>query len=209
MYRDEYRVEKIMRFALIAGLLTAATSSAIGQTTNVVQPAYFVLKGTTQTASGGVKSVRVVNKDILAALNETGAYQFEARAALLFVSTDDEQLPVLMVRNVSGSQVTTNDIGDFFGITEIGDEVRSPDDSIRWQTWNFAFDNNTTNETAFQLWGATTIERGTVHAGRNGEGAGSPAFVSDVRGVGRVQGAVTVFSGTVSSGNAALVREER
>src|SRR5215467_8052415 len=110
-----------MRFALIAGLLTVATSSAIGQTTNVVQPAFFVLKGTTQTPSGGVKSVRVVNKDILAALNETGAYEFGARSTLLFVSTDDEQPPVLMVRNVSGNQVTTNDVGGFFGIMEIGD----------------------------------------------------------------------------------------
>jgi hypothetical protein len=198
-----------MRFALITGLLALATSSATAQTTNVVQQAYFVLKGTAQTASGGVKSVRVVNKDILTALNETGVYQFGARATLLFVSTDEQQPPVLMVRNVSGNQLTTNDVGDYFGLTEIGDEVRSPDDSIRWQTWNFAFDNNTTNETAFQLWGATTIQRRTVHAGRNGGGAGSPVFVSDVRGVGRVQGAVTVFSGIVSSANVTPVREER
>jgi hypothetical protein len=195
-----------MRFALIMGLLALAAFGAIGQSTNVVQPAFFVLKGTTQTASG-VKSVRVVNKDILAALNETGVYQFGARATLLFVSTD-EQLPELMVRDVVGNLVTTNDVGDYFGVMEIGDEVRSPDDRIRWQTWNFSFDNNTTNETAFQLWGATTIQRSTAHAGHNGEVAGSWAFVSDVRGVGRVEGAVTVFSGTVSSRNAAPVRNE-
>ena len=197
-----------MRFALTNCLLALATSGAIAQSTNLVQPAFFVLKGTTQTASGGVKSVRVVNKDIVAALNETGAFQFGTRASLLFISTDD-QPPVIAVRDGSGRTATTNDVSDFLGVTEIGDEVRSPDDSTRWQTWNFAFDNGATNETAFQLWGATTIQRGAVQAGRNGETTGSPAVFSDVRGVGRVRGAVTVFSGTVSSGNVTPVREER
>src|SRR5262249_24798752 len=104
-----------------------------------------------------------------------------------------QQPPVLMVRDVIGNQVTTNDVGDYFGVTEIGDEVRSPDNSIRWQTWNFAFDDNTTNETAFQLWGATTIQRSTAHAGHNGEFAGSPTFMSDVRGVGRVEARLPFF----------------
>src|SRR6266436_407666 len=147
-----------MRFALITGLFGLAISSAIAQSTNFVQPAYFVLKGTTQTPSG-VKSIRLVNKDIIAALNETGVYQFGPRATLLFVSADN-QTPVLMVRDVSGTTVTTNDVGDYFGITEIGDEVHSPNNSRRWQTSNFAFSNGITNDTGFQLWGATTIQRG-------------------------------------------------
>ena len=196
-----------MRFALLTVLLVLATSSAIAQSTNVVQHAHFVLKGTTQTASG-VKSVRVVDKDIIAALNATGAYQFGPRAALLFVSTDD-QLPLLMVRDVSAGTVTTNDVSDYFGITEIGDGVHSPDGSIRWQTWNFAFDNGITNETAFQLWGATTIQRSGVENGRNGEIANPPPLVSDVRGVGRVQGAVTIFSGTVSGTDSTPVASQR
>ena len=195
-----------MRFALIIGQLALTTICATAQSTNVVQPAYFVLKGTTQTASG-VKSVRVVNKDILAALNETGAYQFGARATLLFV-TADEQPPLVMVRDVSGTAVTTNDVSEYFGITEIGDEVRSPDDSIRWQTWNFAFDNGTTNETAFQLWGATTIQ-GAVHNRRNGEVTGTSSVVSDVRGVGGLRGVNTIFSGTVSSGHSTPVGSKR
>jgi hypothetical protein len=127
---------------------------------------------------------------------------------LLFVTTDD-QPPLLMVRDVSGTAVTTNDVSEYFGITEIGDEVRSPDGSVRWQTWNFAFDNGTTNETAFQLWGATTIQRGAVHNRRNGEVTGTPSVVSDVRGVGGVQGVNTIFSGTVSSGHSAPVGSQR
>jgi hypothetical protein len=196
-----------MRFALITGLFVLAISSAIGQSTNIVQSAYFVLKGTTQTASG-VKSIRVVNKDIIAALNETGVYQFGPRATLLFVSADN-QTPVLMVRDFSAGTVTTNDVGNYFGITEIGDEVHSPDNRTRWQTWNFAFSNGTTNETAFQLWGATTIQRGAVHSARNGEVTGNPSVISDVRGVGGVQGVNTIFSGTVYSADLTPVAGQR
>jgi transcription elongation factor len=199
-----------MRFALITGLFGLAISSAIGQSTNIVQPAYFVLKGTiqTQTASG-VKSIRVVNKDIIAALNETGVYQFGPRATLLFITTDEQQPPELMVRDVSAGTVTTNDIGNYFGITEVGDEVRSPDNSTRWQTWNFAFSNGITNDTGFQLWGATTIQRGAVHSARNGEVTGTPVFISDVRGAGGVQGTNTIFSGTIYSANSTPVASQR
>jgi hypothetical protein len=189
------------------GLLGLAMATANAQTTNVVLPAFFVLKGTTQTATGA-KSVRVVNKDIIAALNETGVYQFGPQATLLMVSTDDET-PVLMVRDVTGGQATTNEIGDYFDITEIGDEVRAPNGSTRWQTWNFAFDNATgdpsTNETAFQLWGATTLQSGTSPARRTREAAITPRVLAEVRGVGRVHDAITIFSGTVSSGNSAPV----
>lgn len=197
----KHRMKTIMRFAVITGLLALGASIATAQTTTVVQHAYFVLKGTTQTSSGA-SSVRLVNKDILAALNATGAYKFGPRAALLFVSSDD-QPPALNVRDLSGGMATTNDVSDYFGVTEIGDEVRSPDGSTRWQTWNFAFDNGNTNETAFELWGSTTIQRGD-----NGGAAGSQTVQSDVRGVGRVQGAITVFSGTVT-GTSAPIRSAR
>jgi hypothetical protein len=200
-------MKKIMRFVIMIGFLGLAMATANTQTTNVVLSAFFVLKGTAQTATG-VKSVRVVNKDIIAALNETGVYQFGRKATLLLVSTDNET-PVLMVRDVTGGQATTNEVDDYFDITEIGDEVRSPDGSTRWQTWNFAFDNATgdatTNETAFQLWGATTLQSGRSQTRRTREAAISPSVLSDVRGVGRVQGAITIFSGTVSSGNSAPV----
>jgi len=78
---------------------------------------------------------------------------------------------VLVVQEGSGRQTTNTDVSDFFGVTELGDPVRSADDRTRWETWNFAFNNGTTNETAFQLWGATTIQSGTTHTRRNGEGA--------------------------------------
>jgi hypothetical protein len=201
------RMNKMMRFALMAALLALVTTSANAQSTNVVQRANFVLKGTTQTSSG-VSSVRVVNKDILAALNATGEYNFGPKATLLFVSADDDQPPALIVQEGSGQQVTNTDVGNYFGVTEIGDSVRSPDDSTRWETWNFAFNNGNTNETAFQLWGSTTIHRGTIHTSGIGTLAGPQHVQSDVRGVGRVHGAITVFSGHVDGANPTLVKEE-
>ena len=191
--------------ALITSLLALAISNAPAQSTNVMQRANFVLKGTTQTSSD-VTSVRVVNKDILAALNATGEYNFGRRAALFFVSTND-QPPALIVREGSGRQATTTDLTDYFGVTEIGDEVHSAKDNTRWETWDFAFDNGTTNETGFQLWGATTIERGALRAPGVGPFTGPRRVQSTVTGVGRVQGAITVFSGTVSGANATLLKD--
>src|SRR3954465_4926751 len=98
----------IMRLALTTVLLALVISSATAQSTNVVQRANFVLKGTIQT-SAGVTSVRVVNKDILAALNATGEYNFGRKAALLFVSSDDEP-PAVVVSEGSGQEATNTDV---------------------------------------------------------------------------------------------------
>lgn len=190
----------------MTGLFVLAMSSATAQSTSVVQRANFVLKGTTQTSSG-VTSVRVVNKDILAALNATGVYQFGPKATLLFVSTDD-QPPALVVSEASGGQATNTTVSDYFGVTEVGDEVHSTHDNTRWETWDFAFDNGNTNETAFQLWGATTIHRGTIRTPGIGTLTGPERVQSDVRGVGRVKGAITVFSGTISGAKATLAMSE-
>lgn len=196
-----------MRLAPLTALLALAVSSATAQSTNVVQRVNFVLKGTTQTSSGAA-SVRVINKDIVAALNATGAYNFGPGAVLLFVSSNDHP-PVLFVRDVSGGQTTNTDVSSYFDVTEIEGEVRSRNDSTRWETWHFAFDNGNTNgETGFELWGSTTIHRGAIHTPGIATVAGPQWVQSNVRGVGRVHGAVTIFSGTISGANSTLVTTE-
>lgn len=187
------------------GLLALSKSVAMAQSTNLVQRANFVLRGTTQTPSG-VKSVRLVNKDIFAALNETGEFNFGPNATLLFVNSE-EQTPAIIIREKNGQQTTDTDVGAYFDVMEIGDGVHSSNDNKRWETWSFTFNNGTTNETAFQLWGATTIDLRASHRSGSGTLGDSQRVLSDVRGVGRVEGTITIFSGTVSSAHATLVTD--
>lgn len=192
-------MKKSIRFAITTGLLALAICGATAQSTNLEMPATFVLKGTMQTDSGA-KSVRVISKDIVAALNESGEYQFKPGATLLFVSSDD-QPPLIMVHEGKGLQTTNTDVSNFFDVTEIGDAVRSPDDSTRWETWHFSFDNAATNTTGFQLWGETMIHRGAIHTTEMGTVTNAPGIQSTVTGVGRLNGAVTIFSGSVNVAN--------
>jgi hypothetical protein len=200
-------MKKSIRFAITTGVLALAICGATAQSTNLEMPATFVLKGTVQTASGA-KSVRVTSKDIVAALNASGVYDFKPGATLLFVSSDD-QPPAIMVHEGKGRQTTNTDVGDFFGIAEIGDPVRSPDDSTRWETWHFSFDNGTINTTGFQLWGETTIHRGAIHTTKMGTVTNAPGVQSTVTGVGRLNGAITIFSGSVNVANSTPARSER
>src|SRR5262249_41095360 len=110
-----------------------------------------------------------------------------------------DQAPALIVQDGKPGQRTNTYVGAYFGVTEIGDEVRSRDGSTVWQTWQFGFGNGNTNaETGFALWGSTTLGRGYIRVLGIGMVADTPRFESNVRGVGRLNGAVTVFSGTVS-----------
>jgi hypothetical protein len=186
-----------MRFVIMAGLLGLAMSISSAQSTDVMQRAIFDLKGTMQTSSG-VKEVRIGNKDIIAALNASGAYNFGPHAILLFDMNDD-QAPALIVQDDGPGQATKTDVSAYFGVTEIGGEVRSRDGSTVWQTWQFGLGNGNTNaETGFALWGATTMGRGFIRVLGIGMVADTRRFQSNVKGVGRLNGAVTVFSGTVS-----------
>ena len=182
----------------MAGLLGLAISSTTAQSTDVVQRATVSLKATVQTASGA-KTAHVANKDIIAALNASGAYNFGPNATLLLVVSND-QPSGLLVQDGNSGQTTNTDVSGNFVVSEIGDEVRSPDGSTIWQTWNFGFDNGSTNaETAFELWGATTIRHRIIGIPGFGGTAAPPRIQCSVKGVGRLQGAVTVFSGTISS----------
>jgi hypothetical protein len=194
-------MKRTFLLALISGVLTLASSRAVAQSTNVVQHAYFVLKGLKQRPTGGVSAVRVSNKDILAALNASGNYNFSPGAVLLFVRTDD-QSPSIVVREVNKDQVTDTDVGNYFGIKELGDEVHSQDDLTRWGTWSFAFDNG--QETDFELRGFTTFFRRPPSSA----GISTPmtlyAEQSGVNGVGGLGGVAVVFYGNVYGGNPSL-----
>jgi hypothetical protein len=189
----------------MAGLLALVFCSASAQSTDVVQRATFALKGTMQTSSG-VKSVRMDNKDILAALNGSGAYHFGPKATLLLVVSDNQPV-TFIVEEKNSVQTRTTDVSALFGVTEIGEAVHSPDGSTAWATWHFGFDNGNTNETAFRLWGSTTIRRGPIHTPGIGTVAGPQRVQCSVRGVGRLKGVITIFSGNFSGANPALIND--
>ena len=192
-----------MRFVVMTGLLALGLCSASAQSTDVVQRATFALKGTMQTSSG-VKSVRMDNKDILAALNGSGAYNFGPKATLLLVVSDNQPVTLLVEEKNSG-QTRTTDVSAWFGVTEIGEAVHSPDGSTA--TWHFGFDDGNTDETAFVLWGSATIRRGSIHTPGIGTIAGPQRIQCSVRGVGRLKGVITIFSGNISGANPALIND--
>lgn len=189
-------LKQIVEVGSLIGLLAVASNTAVGQSTDVVQQANFVLKGIKQNSSG-VTYVRIGNKDILAALNATGEYHFSSGAALLFVSTDD-QPPTIVVRDTNIGQVTNVDVGVYFGVSETGDAVHSTNGLTEWTTWAFALSDGQSGakDTEFQLWGRTTLH--TVGAGVTQ----IHGVQSDVSGVGSLAGAVTIFYGTVQASDA-------
>jgi hypothetical protein len=76
-----------------------------------------------------------------------------------------------------------------------------------WETWHFGFDNgNTDTDTAFELWGSTTIRHVLTGSGTL---AGSDVVESNVRGAGVLNGATAVFSGTLSAMNFSSSKNKR
>lgn len=190
-------MRRLLQLGIVVCVCGMATTRLAAQSTNIVQHAYFVLTGLEQTPAGRVSLVRVTNKDILKELSASGAYNFGPGASLLFVSTDN-QLPTIAVRETNGSQVTTTDVGNNFGLTEQGDEVHSFDGATRWGSWMFAFDNG--QATDFQLWGFTTLYDRIIQSAGVGTILGNYGELSRVSGVGAIEGQNTVFYGNVYGG---------
>lgn len=184
----------VLQLGILLGLSAIPINRSQAQSTNIVQSAAFVLTGLQQSPNGSITLVRVTNKDLLTVLNATGNYNFGPGAMLSFVVTDD-QLPTIVVRETNGGLVTTTDIGDYFGLSEKGEEIHSSDDATRWATWLFAFDNG--QETDFQLWGFTTVHNREIQSAGVGPIRGMSYEATHVQGVGGIGGLSTVFYGNV------------
>ncbi len=189
---------KVITVCLGVGLLLLPFEQAMAQTTNVVMDAYFVLSGLTQSPSGRVIGVRILSKDILAVLNATGTFNFSPAAKLLFRSTDDN-VPVMVVRDTNNGQETTTELGNYFGLSDIGSEVHTPDHLLGWGVWAFAFDDG--KGTDFHLWGLNTLRRRTLAAAGVGQLTRAYQVVVPVSGHGDVGATNTVFYGTVYAVN--------
>src|SRR5690242_14290608 len=99
---------RIIRLAMVSGMLALGTGMVAAQTTNVFLKTYFVLSGFMQAANSQAVAVRIIDKDILAALNAATNFNFNSSAQLLLKS-NDTQPPTFFVRQTNGTQVITTD----------------------------------------------------------------------------------------------------
>src|SRR5882724_12007986 len=110
---------KTVTTALVCLCFTGAAQEQIYST---VKNAYFELTAIVQKANGGTNMARITNKDILAALNATNAFNLDNHAKLLLRSVNGA-IPSFVVRE-SSSKVVTNsevDVSEFLTLVEPDD----------------------------------------------------------------------------------------
>jgi|SRR6266850_557730 len=187
-----------IQLILIGGILAFwSVPSSYAAVTNVVTFANFSLTGIKQAGDRTVP-VRIGNKEILGALNNTGHFNFGSGAHIIFVSYND-QLPRMAVREGTGTDTTTTDISGYLSVNDDG-EIHGAGNMISYSLQTFSF--NDRNGTSFTVSGVTTLHRGTI----TGPGIGALSRVktlsSPVTGAGSADGADAVFRGTVSGNSA-------
>lgn len=183
--------------ALAAVIFLGASLAHVQGATNVAMVTHFALSGFTQSGDSSVAPVKITNKDILNALNDTGRFSFGSGAQIIFLSFEG-QLPSIAIREGSGANAVTTDVSDYFSIDEPG-EVHTAN-HVSYAIYVYNFDNR--NGTSFSVGGMTTLHAGTI----TGPGI-APLFrdrilTSSVSGSGTMNGATTDFRGTVSGGSA-------
>src|SRR5437667_12431299 len=84
---------RITALGVLAGLGigTASAQTNVGLVVNIA------LSGVRQESESTSTSVRITTKDLLAALNQSGGFNFDANAQLIFRSIDDQE-PTVWVR---------------------------------------------------------------------------------------------------------------
>jgi hypothetical protein len=183
----------------LVGIIVAGWSVAFAdQPITVAMITQFSLSGVEQVSDSSMGSVRISNKDILAALNATGRFDFGNNAQIVLLSVDGN-LPSIGVRERSGTNVITTDISSYFYITEPM-EVHAAGDVAGFAIYVFNFDNH--NGTSFRVLGETTLHAGTIIAPGGGQLFRDKTLSSTVYGSGAVNGATIVVRGTVHGGSA-------
>jgi hypothetical protein len=195
---NTYSTRNSMKLCAIAVLLAFGSGVAAAQGIDVAMQAHFALSGFRQAGDSAVAPVKITNKDILNALNDTGQFDFASSAQIIFLSFEG-QLPSVAVRERNGTNVVTTDISDYFDISEAG-EIHTQDHLRSYAIYVYTFDNH--NGTSFTVSGLTLLHAGNI------SGPGISGLVRDrtlnssVNGSGRVDGATMDVRGTVNGGSA-------
>jgi len=182
--------------ALSAILAVGAAITSQAATYNVITVANFNLTGVKQNGDA-VAPVRMGNKDIIAALNATGRFDFGSGAQIVMISLED-QLPTFGVRERSGTNVVVTDISRYFSVSE-SSEVHTPNNLTSYVVQDFHFNGG--NGISFSVSGLSTLRRVTITGPGIAPLSRVRQITSQVNGPGSVDGNDALFRGSMSSGS--------
>jgi hypothetical protein len=150
---------KSTMFASVGVMIIAGVCAGQAQTnsvtTNVTLVANNALSGFKQATGSKAAMIRITSKDLLAAVNNSGQFNFAKNAQLIFLSNEDQE-PTIWVRQGSGANESLTDISEFFSITQPG-EVDANHDLTSYAFRIFTFDDH--NGLSFSVSGLTTMRR--------------------------------------------------
>lgn len=189
-------ITKNYRALVVVGCFALATTALQGQVYTTVKDAVFALRAIQQLPDGGTVTVRITNKDILAALNASGGFHFGPGASLLMQSVNGA-LPTFVVREITAGQTNTTDVSNFLVLTEPDYAVHTPGNMLNWGIWNFTLIGPP--GTDFTLWGLTTLYTGKIPTGQGGDLSRTVHLTSNVFGPGHMTNAPAQLSGTISA----------
>jgi hypothetical protein len=188
-----------MKLCAIAVLLAVGSGVALAaQGITVAMQTHFALSGVMQAGDSAVAPVKITNKDILNALNDTGRFNFGSSARIILLSFEGN-LPNFAVREGSGDNAVTTDISSYFFITE-PQEIHSPDHLHSYAIYVYDFDNG--NGTSFTVSGLTLLHAGAITGPGIGGLTRDRILNSTVGGSGSFNGATMDVRGTVNGGSA-------
>jgi hypothetical protein len=177
--------------------------AAQDQIYSTVKDASVVLTAIVQKPDGGTNKVRITNKDVLAALNATNAFNFDNHARLLLRSVNGG-LPYFVVRE-SVRNVGTNsevDVSDFLTLVEPDDAVHGHNEMVNWGIWTYTLNGG--GGTDFTFWTLTTLQTGAIPTGQGGKLLRTVSLNSLGSGPGHVDGASAQFSGRIVANHARI-----
>jgi hypothetical protein len=195
-------MKALFKTAIAAALTSFCCTLSAQVSTNVIfstaKDAFVSLTAIVQTPDGGTNKVRVTNKDILAALNATGAFNFTNQPKLLMRSFNSGQ-PYFVVRDSGTNEV---DVSEYLTVTAPDDAVHGQNSKVNWVMWNVTLTGNAGIDFAF--WGLTTLHTGNIPTGGGGFLERTISLSSVGSGPGHINGANAQFSGTFMADHATI-----
>jgi hypothetical protein len=178
-----------------AGLLlfTLTGSAQVTNDYSTVKDAFFALTAIVQTTNGEISKVRITNKDIIAALNATGAFNFTNNPKLLMRSDNSAQ-PYFIVRDSGTNEV---DVSDYLTVTTETEAVHGVNSMLNWAMWNVTLNGGALMD--FSFWSLTTLNTGRIPIGGDGYLERTVSLSSTGSGPGHINGQNAQFSGTASA----------